>query len=117
MQPRTRKFVTGGFAGAALAMAALCVASAPAAARLTGDALQAFIETSIKSCSDSIHKTHPQVSAKTVEIYCRCMAEAEVDITTDADIEYMGTHREPTKDYAARIRALAPACNAKAGVK
>jgi hypothetical protein len=45
------------------------------------------------------------------------MADAEVDVTTDADIEYMGTHEAPTEDYTARVRALAPACNAKAGAK
>ena len=104
-------------ASAALALATLSVASAPAAARLAGEELRAFIETSIKSCSDSVHKNHPNVPAKTVEIYCSCMADAEVDITTDADIEYMGTHDAPTQDYRARVRALAPACNAKAGVK
>jgi hypothetical protein len=104
-------------AGVALAIAALSVSSSPAAARLAGAELQAFIETSIKSCSDSVHKNHPNVPAKTIEIYCRCMADAEVDITTDADIEYMGTHDAPTEDYTARVRTLAPACNAKAGAK
>ena len=104
-------------AGVALAIAALSVSSFPAAARLTGAELQAFVETSIKSCSDAVHKNHPTVAARTIEAYCTCMADAEVDITTDADIEYMGTHNAASEDYTARVRALAPACNAKAGAK
>lgn len=103
-------------AGAALVIAALSV-SAPAFAGLAGTSRQAFVDSSLKSCSDGIHKNKPKLPAKTVETYCSCMAEAEADITTDADVEYMAAHNAATKDYTDRVRALAPACNAKAGLK
>jgi len=104
-------------AGAALFVAALSVVSAPAAARLAGADRQAFVESSLKSCSDTIHKNNPKAAASTVEAYCNCMAEAEADMTTDADIEYMNAHAAPPPDYRGRVQALAPACNAKAGGK
>jgi hypothetical protein len=104
-------------AGAALAIAALSVVSAPALARLDGADRQAFIESSVKSCSDTALKTNPKLPAKTIETYCSCMADAEADMTTAADVEYMSAHNEPPADYTARVRALAPACNAKAGLK
>ena len=103
-------------AGAVLAIAALFV-SAPAVARLAGTDRQEFVDSSLKSCSDALHKNNPKLSAKTVETYCSCMAEAEADMTTDADVEYMSAHEAATKDYTDRVRALAPACNAKAGLK
>jgi hypothetical protein len=45
------------------------------------------------------------------------MAEAEADMTTQADVEYMSAHNEPPQDYRGRVQALAPACKAKAGIK
>ena len=104
-------------AGAALAIAALSVVSAPAVARLAGTDREDFIKSSFKSCGDAIRKDHPNVAAKVVESYCTCMAEAEADMTTDADIEYMNAHSAPPADYRRRVQALAPACNRKAGAK
>ena len=104
-------------AGAALAIAALAGVSAPAFAGLVGADRQTFVDSSLKSCSDSVHKNQPQILANKVETYCSCMAEAEADMTTDADVEYMSAHNEPPKGYRERVLALAPACNRKAGLK
>lgn len=104
-------------AGAALAIAALLVVSAPAVARLDGAERQSFIESSLKSCSEAVRKGHPTVAAATIKTYCSCMADAEADMTTDADVQYMDVHNEASPDYRSRVLALAPACNAKAGVK
>jgi hypothetical protein len=104
-------------AGVALAIAALSVSSFPAAARLAGADREDFIKSSFKSCGDAVRKDHPSVAAKVVESYCTCMAEAEAEMTTDADIEYMNAHSAPPADYRRRVQALAPACNQKAGAK
>lgn len=104
-------------AGAALAIAALCVVSAPAVARLDGADRQAFVESSVKSCSEAVQKNNSKLPANTVATYCSCMAEAEADMTTAADVEYMSAHNAASADYTARVQALAPACNAKAGLK
>lgn len=104
-------------AGAVLAIAVLSLVSAPAMARMTGEGRQAFVDASRKSCSEGLHKNNPKLPADAVEAYCSCMAEAEADMTTDADVEYMSAHNAATEDYRTRVVALAPACKAKAGLK
>jgi hypothetical protein len=104
-------------AAATLAVAVLSVVSAPALARLDGADRTEFVDSSLKGCSDTAHKNNPKLAAKTVETYCSCMAEAEADMTTQADVEYMSAHNEPPQDYRGRVQALAPACKAKAGIK
>jgi hypothetical protein len=103
--------------GAALALAALFVVPGSAQARLDGADRKTFIESSPKGCLDAIHKNNSKIAAKTVETYCSCMAQAEADITTAADVHYMNAHTEPPQDYRDRVRALAPACKAKADIK
>ena len=104
-------------AGAALAIAALSLLSSPAAARLDGSEREEFVKSSLESCSSGVRKNNPQLPAKQIETYCSCMAEAEADMTTAADIEYIAAHNAATKDYTARVQALAPACATKAGLK
>ena len=103
-------------AGTVLAIAALSIVSAPALAGLTGPGRQEFVDSSRKSCSDGLHRNNAKLAANAVETYCSCMAEAEADMTTDADVQYMAAHNAATADYTARVRALAPACKAKAGL-
>jgi hypothetical protein len=102
---------------AVFATAALSVVSAPALARITGPDRQEFVDSSRKTCSDDVHKGNPKLATSAVETYCRCMAEAEADMTTDADVAYMSAHNATTEEYKTRVRALAPACLAKAGFK
>jgi hypothetical protein len=111
------KFMKGNSVVASAAIAALSVLSSPAAARLDGAAREDFVKASVESCSSGVHKDHPKLPAKPVEAYCSCMAEAEADMTTASDVEYMSAHNAATADYSARIQALAPECAAKAGLK
>jgi hypothetical protein len=101
----------------ALATAALSILAAPAVARLDGADRKAFMESSLKGCIDAIHKQKTTYSEKTIETYCGCMSEAEADMTTHADVEYMSAHNEPPQNYRARVQALAPACKRKGGVR
>lgn len=103
--------------GAALAVTLLSFFASPAAARLDGPGRDVFVKSSLESCSDALRKNRPNMSSKQIETYCSCMAEAEADMTTAADVQYMAAHNAATEDYHARVRALAPACNAKAGLK
>ena len=104
-------------AAAVLAIAALCVVCAPALAQINGPDRKEFVDSSRQSCSASIHKNNAKLPADVVETYCSCMAEAEADMTTQADVQYMTAHNAAPEDYTARVRALAPACKTKAGLK
>ena len=107
----TDKFIVSG---AALVIMSL---SSPATARLDGPGRDVFVKSSSESCSSELRKSRPNMPAKQIETFCSCMAEGEADMTTAADIAYMATHDEETEDYRGRVRALASACNAKAGLK
>ncbi|HZT88077.1 MAG TPA: hypothetical protein VFA12_08915 [Stellaceae bacterium] len=104
------------FAAAAVA-AAVALSAHGALAELTGANRKAFVESSINSCSSAIKQAHPEVPADKVTTYCTCMAEAEADMTTEEDVQYMATHNAATPDYTRRVQALAPACNKKAGLQ
>lgn len=108
---------TYAVAGAVLAIAALSVVAAPALARITGADRQAFVDASRKSCSEGLQKSNSKLPANAIDLYCSCMADAEADMTTEADVEYMSAHNAATEDYKARVLALAPACKTKAGLK
>ena len=45
------------------------------------------------------------------------MADKEADMTTQADVDDVNAHQVGSDDYKARILALAPAWQAKAGIK
>jgi len=99
----------------AAGIGALCVQGA--AAQLSGPQRDEFIQGSIKSCTKTASTDHPEIPAATIGVYCTCMAAAEADITTQADIDYINSHGSPTDDFRQRVLALAPACNAKAGLR
>ena len=109
-----RNFVV---AGAALVIMSLSLFSSPATARLDGPGRDVFVKSSSESCGSELRKNRQNMTAKQIETFCSCMAEAEADMTTAADVAYMATHDAATEDYGARVRALASACNAKAGLK
>ena len=109
-----------------LSIAAVAVLAAGGAARagggeftvaqLSGPERQSFVQSSIGSCSATVKQNHPEIPAKTVSTYCTCMANKEADITTQADIDYINQHNAATEEYTRRVQALAPACNAEAGL-
>jgi hypothetical protein len=104
-------------AAAVLAIAALTAVCVPALAQITGPGRKEFVDSSRQSCSEGMHKANPKLPANATDTYCSCMAEAEADMTTQADVEYMAAHNAATEDYRKRVLALAPACKTKAGLK
>jgi hypothetical protein len=96
--------------------AAVVLSAGWAAAQLTGADREAFVQAAIASCTATATKNHPDVAAATIKTYCTCMAGKEADITTAADIAYMNEHNAATPEYTSRVQALAPACNAAAGL-
>jgi hypothetical protein len=101
----------------ALALAGSVVGYGMALAQLTGDDRGKFIEGSFQACTEAATRDHPEIATGAVKTYCQCMAEKEADMTTQADIDYVTAHQVGSDDYKARIMALAPACQAKAGIK
>jgi hypothetical protein len=102
---------------AVLALVGPIFGGAAAFAQLTGDDRTQFIQGSFGACNDAAKRDHPEIAADAVKTYCQCMAEKEADMTTQADIDYVNAHQAGSDDYKARILALAPACQAKAGLK
>ena len=101
---------------AMLALAGL-VGGSGAHAQLSGDDRAQFIHGSFEACNGAATRDHPEIAADAVKTYCQCMAEKEADMTTQADIDYVNAHQVGSDDYKARILALAPACQAQAGIK
>jgi len=100
-----------------LVLAALVFGSAAAQAQLTGAPREEFINGSFGACTDAATRDHPEIAAAAVKTYCQCMAEKEADMTTQADIDYINANKAGSDDYKARIQALAPVCQEKAGLK
>ena len=102
---------------AAIALAGTWFMGGAASAQLTGSDRDDFIKGSFEACSSAATRDHPEIAGDAVKTYCQCMAEKEADMTTQADIDYVNAHQVGSDDYKARILALAPACQAKAGIK
>ena len=102
---------------AMLALAGSVYGSESARAQLSGDDRVQFIKGSFEACNSAATRDHPEIAAAAVNTYCQCMAEKEADMTTQADIDYVNAHQVGSDDYKARIMALAPACQAQAGIK
>jgi hypothetical protein len=100
----------------ALAGVVLCGGGA-ALAQLTGADRDQFITGSFQACSEAATRDHAEIGAAAIKTYCQCMAEKEADMTTQADVDYVNAHQAGSDDYKARIQALAPGCQAKAGLK
>jgi len=111
---KTRRWLV---VAAALAFAGPVCGSGAAVAQLSGDDRTQFINGSFEACNGAATRDHPEIAADAVKTYCQCMAEKEADMTTQADIDYVNAHQVGSDDYKARILALAPACQAKAGIK
>jgi hypothetical protein len=107
------------FRSATLATAVIMLtAGAPSAAfaQLAGAERDDFVAGSIKSCLATAAKKHPELSAERANVFCSCMANAEADMTTPADIAYVRQNSVTSPDYRQRVLALAPGCNARAGL-
>ena len=100
-----------------LALAVLVFGSQATQAELTGAPREEFIKGSFGACTDAATRDHPEIAASAVKTYCQCMAEKEADMTTQADIDYINANKAGSDDYKARIQALAPVCQEKAGLK
>jgi hypothetical protein len=101
----------------ALAIAGAVCGGGLALAQLSGDDRAQFIKGSFEACNGAATRDHPEIAADVVKTYCQCMAEKEADMTTQADIDYVNAHQVGSDDYKARIMALAPGCQAQAGIK
>ena len=102
---------------AAVSIAGLGLASGTAFAQLSGANRDAFVESSISSCTSTIQQNSPGVPAAAITSYCTCMANKEADMTTPDDVAYMSEHHAATPDYTQRVQNLAPACKAAAGLQ
>lgn len=102
---------------AAMVLAGLVLSAGAARAQLSGDDRTQFIKGSFEACNSAATRDHPEIASDKVKTYCQCMAEKEADMTTQADIDYVNEHQVGSDDYKQRILALAPACQAQAGIK
>jgi|SRR5580704_1315988 hypothetical protein len=101
---------------AALSIGGLIFAAGPARGQLTGQDRADFVAASFKSCMGAIQKKHPDNPEAANTTYCTCMSNREVDIMTSADVAYINEHHAASEDYTQRVAALAPECNAAAGL-
>lgn len=85
-------------------------------AQLSGSDRDVFVKASFQSCSEALQKTRKDLPNNAITTYCMCMANGEADMTTKADIEYINAHHEANADYSQRVKAIAPRCNAAAGL-
>jgi hypothetical protein len=85
-------------------------------ARLAGPDRDAFIKSSIESCTSTAEKKSPSAPASAIKTYCTCMAGKVADVTTEADLTYMAAHHAATEEYKKRVLKFAPICNAAAGL-
>ena len=104
-------------AAVVMVLAGSVLGVAAARAQLSGDDRTQFIKGSFEACNSAATRDHPEIAATAVNTYCQCMADKEADMTTQADIDYVNAHQIGSDDYKARIMALAPACQAQAGIK
>lgn len=98
-------------------------ASAPApeaevpSGELKGPVREAFIKKVHRSCVRKVHKDYPDVERKSVGGFCTCLANAQADAITPADIAYMNEHHKASEDYKDRFAKLAAACVKRAALK
>lgn len=97
-------------------------ASAPApvdevpSGELKGPVREAFIKKVHRSCARKVHKDYPDVERKSVGSFCTCLANAQADAITPADIAYMNEHHKASEDYKDRFAKLAASCVKKAAL-
>jgi len=77
---------------------------------------RSFIKKVHRSCVRKVHKEYPDVERKSIGGFCTCMANAQADAITPADIAYMNEHHKASADYKDRFAKLAAACVKRAGL-
>lgn len=97
-------------------------ASAPApedevpSGELKGPVREAFIKKVHRSCARKAHKEYPDIERKTVGDFCTCLANAQADSITPADIAYAKEHHKVSEDFKDRFAKLAAPCIKRAGL-
>jgi hypothetical protein len=98
-------------------------ASAPApeadvpSGELKGPVREAFIKKVHRSCARKVHKDYPDAARKTIKDFCTCLANAQADAITPADIAYMNEHHKASEDYKNRFAKRAAPCVKSAGLR
>ncbi len=85
-------------------------------AELKGPVREAFIKRVHRSCVRKAHKDYPDIERKTVTDFCTCLASAQADAITPADIAYVKEHHKASEDYKNRFAKLAAPCIKRAGL-
>jgi hypothetical protein len=85
-------------------------------AELKGPVREAFIKRVHRSCVRKAHKDYPDIERKTVTDFCTCLANAQADAITPADIAYVKEHHKASEDYKNRFAKLAAPCIKRAGL-
>jgi S1-C subfamily serine protease len=83
---------------------------------LKGAVREAFIKRLHRSCSRKTHKDYPDMERKTVGDFCTCVANAQADSITPADIAYLKEHHKVSEDYKERLGKLVAPCIKRAGL-
>jgi S1-C subfamily serine protease len=85
-------------------------------AGLKGPDREAFIKRVHRSCVRKAHKDYPDIERKTITDFCTCLANAQADAITPADVAYVKEHHKASEDYKNRFAKLAAPCTKRAGV-
>jgi hypothetical protein len=83
---------------------------------LKGSVREDFVKRLHRSCSRKTHKDYPDLERKTVKDFCTCVAEAQADSITPADIAYMKEHHKVSEDYEDRLAKRVAPCIKRAGL-
>lgn len=84
---------------------------------LKGALRDAFVTKMLRSCTRKTHKINADVSLDTIRDFCLCMAEAQADTTTEADVAYVKEHRTASENYKDRITKAMAVCKKKVGMR
>jgi hypothetical protein len=85
-------------------------------AQITGPLREGFIKNASESCVAAVRKDNSALPETGAQAYCVCMATAQADITTPADVAYMNEHSTASDDYRRRLQPLAARCSTSAGI-
>jgi hypothetical protein len=85
-------------------------------AELKGSVREEFIKRAHRSCSRKTHKDYPDLARKTIKDFCTCVANAQADAVTPADIAYAKEHHKVSEDYKERFGKLFAPCIKSAGL-
>jgi S1-C subfamily serine protease len=85
-------------------------------AELKGPAREAFIKRVHRSCVRKGHKDYPDIERKTITDFCTCLANAQADAITPADVAYAKEHHKTSEDFKNRFAKLVAPCIKRAGL-